>query len=141
MTRRLLTALVLLVTLVGAGCSVFRSVGAKERDRQAIETAVANYLTERSGLNLEAMRWDIVEFNVDRDRAEIRVMFKAKDSDATMHMIYDLERQGEAWAVKRSRPPGLASSPAKGAAAEPGETSLPAGHPPVSEPAKAPKKQ
>lgn len=134
--RRFVSILVLLSVALAAGCSTAKVIREKEREKQAIRAALQKYLAEQSSLNLSALEMEVGNFTVDRDRAEVQMIFHAKQSGGTMEMTYSLQREGGVWVVKRARQ----ESGSLGVGAAPGSASLPAGHPSVTKPGKAPAK-
>ena len=113
-----------------ASCGV---VNENEQERAAITAALQKYLSERSGINLSAMTWEIKNLNRDRDNATVQVVFTAKQGGASMVMEYQMKKVNEAWTVQKS---GLRGS--EGMPVTPG--ALPPGHPPISSDPKAPAK-
>lgn len=142
--RKLLTSIVFIL-LVGSlsACDVIQE---KQKERAEITAALQKYLSERSGLNLSAMNWEIKEFNTDRDTADVQVAFTAKQGGASMVMEYQMKRENGVWSVQRAGPRGAQGTPVHpGADAAPvappaGTGALPPGHPPVKSPPPSPAK-
>jgi hypothetical protein len=94
------------------------------------------------------MDWKITNLNTDRDTADVRVSFTAKQGGATMVMEYQMKRINNLWTVQKSGLRGSEGMPAhpgaEGAPAAPaqgtGPGALPPGHPPLSTDPKAPSK-
>lgn len=120
-----------ILAFVAAGCGTASTVAEKEREWKAIRAGLDKYLVERSGLNLSTMTIDIREFNTDRDRAQLKVAFVARRGGGTVQVLYDLQREGDVWVVKRARQ--VSSSPVHPASNE-GVTSPPAGTQPRGQP-------
>ena len=140
------TCFVLVALLASlASCGV---IGEKEKERAEITAALQKYLSERSGLNLSAMNWEIKNLNVDRDAAKVQVTFTAKQGGASMVMDYQMKRENNVWTVQKSGLSGSEGMPAHpGAEAAPaappagtGTGALPPGHPPLASPPPAPAK-
>jgi hypothetical protein len=120
-----------------ASCSV---VDEKEKERAAITAALQKYLSERSGINLAAMNWEIKNLNTDRDNATVQVAFTAKQGGASMVMEYQMKKVSDVWTVQKSGLHGSQGMPvAPGADATP-PGALPPGHPPLAPDSKAPAK-
>jgi hypothetical protein len=128
-----------------ASCGV---VDEKEKERTAITAALQKYLSERSGINLSAMNWEIKNLNTDRDNATVQVAFTAKQGGASMVMEYQMKKVNEVWTVQKSGLHGGEGMPvAPGATGTqdmpPASTTpgvLPPGHPPLAPDSKAPAK-
>jgi archaellum component FlaF (FlaF/FlaG flagellin family) len=131
-------ALVVLIAAL-ASCGV---VSEQEKERAAITAALQKYLSERSGINLSAMNWEIKNLNRDRDTATVQVDFTAKQGGASMVMEYQMKKINNVWTVQKSGlhgGEGMPVTPGAGAApAAPG--ALPPGHPPITPEPKAPAK-
>jgi hypothetical protein len=142
--KRFFPLAVIVLAFLAAGCSQFQQA---EKERAAIESALQKYLSERSGLNLTAMNWEIKEFNTDRDRANLKVIFTAKEGGATMIMDYELRKENGVWAVKKGDSRGASGMAHPGTDAGPtpaappaGAGKLPPGHPPLTPQPQAPAK-
>lgn len=135
MSKRPFSFFAILLLAAAAGCS---TTSQADRDKQAIRAALQKYLSERSNLNVAAMDMEVKEVSLSGNRADAQVEFRAKQGGVGMQMTYALERQGELWVVRSGRPSGgNVPHPATGGAMPPaGE--MPAGHPPLGEPGKAP---
>jgi hypothetical protein len=68
--------------------------------RQAIEDHVRN---DRE-INISALEMSIDSVNLEGDRAQAKVTFRASQGGATMTMIYFLERRPEGWQVRKGQP-------------------------------------
>ena len=136
--KKLLTfGLILALLTLAAGCKKDQA----SRDQQAIRAAMQKYLAERGTLNLDAMEMDVKQATVTGDTAEAQVEFRAKQGGAGMQMSYKLQRQGDHWVVTGSQATGMGMAhPPLGQAtpSTPPSGQLPAGHPPITEPGKAP---
>ena len=145
MMKRLLCPVLIVLIASLASCGV---IGEKEKERAEIMAALQKYLNERSGLNLSAMNWEIKDLNTDRDTANVRVSFTAKQGGASMVMDYQMKRENKVWTVQKSGLSGSEGMPAHpGAEAAPttppagaGSGALPPGHPPLTSPPPAPAK-
>lgn len=142
MRIRFLTGWVILFLSLAPACSFVQQ---KERDKEEIKAALTKYLNERSGLNLSAMTWEIKEFNQDRDRATVQLLFTSKQGGVQMPVTYELRKENNVWTVQRpsgsATPHGAAVPPMP---QMPSAGELPSGHPPVggeAPPPKAPEPQ
>jgi hypothetical protein len=128
MHRWLYTLLLLLLATAVSGCDALRNIRGDEKEHAEIRAALNKYLQKRGDLKLDAMDMNILEFNTDRDRADITVDFHAKQGGGVMRVVYHLERTNGVWEVTRSRSEmGGNAAGAQGT----GQPALPAGHPPV----------
>lgn len=151
MMKRLASIVVVLLVASLASCGVVQE---KEKERADITAALQKYLSERSGLNLSAMDWNIKELKVERENASVQVTFTAKQGGASMVMEYQMKRENNIWTVQKSgarsspeAPGGVPAHPPAGTEAAPamppagtGTGALPPGHPPVNPQPKAPVK-
>jgi hypothetical protein len=145
MMKRLVYFVLVALIAALASCGV---IGEKEKERAAITAALQKYLSERSGLNLSAMNWEIKNLNTDRDTAHVQVTFTAKQGGASMIMDYQMKRENNVWTVQKSGLRGSEGMPAHpGAEAAPsmppagsGTGALPPSHPPLSPAPSAPAK-
>ena len=130
-----------------AGCSK------ASEDSSAVRQGVIDYLSSRSGLDVNSMDIEVTSVQFHDGQADATVSFHAKGSSdpaAGMQMQYTLERAGNRWVVKNKAGSGAHSgagdSPQGGAMPQsempPGhpptgampQGAMPQGHPPVSEP-------
>ncbi len=121
--RRILPVLFLAGAL--AGCGALSVVEQKEHDKADIKAALEKYLNSASSINLSSMNWEIKEYNPDRDRAAVTVLFTAKQGGAQMSVNYELQKENGVWVVRKPASgahPGGAAPPVP-----PGQ--LPPGHP------------
>jgi hypothetical protein len=145
MMKRLVCFVLIALIASLASCGV---VGQKEKERAEITAALQKYLSERSGLNLSAMNWEIKNLSADRDTARVQVNFTAKQGGASMAMEYQLKRENNVWTVQKSGLRGSEGMPAHpGAEAAPAMPpagsstgALPPGHPPLTPQPPAPAK-
>jgi hypothetical protein len=145
MRKSLLCSLIVVLVVTLASCGV---VEEKEKERAAINAALQKYLSERSGINLSAMNWEIQNLNTDRDNATVEVAFTAKQGGASMVMEYQMKRMNDVWTVQKSGLHGSEGTPVDpGTQANPasptpgtGTGALPPGHPPITTQPKAPAK-
>ncbi len=124
----------LLVCLLAAILAIVRYAPQKRQDDAAIRTALQNYLSQKSGLNMAAMDMDIKSVKTEGDHATAQVEFRAKQGGGAMQMTYQFERQGDAWVVQGSSGTAGSGHPAipEGGMPPSGQGGLPAGHPPIS---------
>jgi hypothetical protein len=119
--------------LLTAGCS--RNI----QNQEAVRSAVIEYLSKRSGLDVNAMQVEVTSVNFRGNEADALVSFRAKgstDPGQTMQMSYMLERQGNQWVVKvRSVGSGGSQMPSgHPPTTQEGAGEVPPGHPPVETP-------
>lgn len=145
---------IVFVLLVASLASCGGAVQEKDKERAKITAALQKYLSERSGLNLSAMDWNIKELKVDRENASAQVTFAAKEGGASMVMEYQMKRENNIWTVQKSgahsgpeASGGMLAHPPAGTEAAPamppagtGTGALPPGHPPLDPTPKAPAK-
>jgi hypothetical protein len=125
-------AAVLLLFL--AGCSR----GSRTSDRDAIRQGVIDHLAG-TNLNIAAMDVDVTSVKFDGGKADVMVTFRAKGAPGApgMEMRYQMQQQGDRWAVTGTQdsghssqaPPGTANPHGAGGAIPPGGGAVPPGHP------------
>lgn len=139
MRKPIISFLLLVLVISIASCS---AISEQEKERVAITSALQKYLSERSGINLSAMTWEIKNLNRDRDNATVQVSFTAKNGGASMVMEYQMKKVSDVWTVQKSGLHGSQGTPvnpgAEGTPPAPG--ALPPGHPPLAPDPKAPAK-
>ena len=95
------------VTLLGvtlAGCSATRFLKESREDRAGIRAGLEKFLADYKDGTKEGFQVDIMELNVDRDRAAVQVQIRPKDGSGGTTMVrYAMRRKGSEWAVMRSR--------------------------------------
>ncbi len=126
---------ILLVTCL-TGCDWLRNIRGDVREQDDIQAALRKYLQQRGNLKLDAMDMQIVEFNTDRDSADLEVEFRAKEGGGKMRVAYHLERTNGIWEVKKSQP--LSGAPPAGEPTPSAAPPLPPGHPPKDSSGKKP---
>jgi major membrane immunogen (membrane-anchored lipoprotein) len=135
--KRSLTAITfLLCAVLLAACGKSQQTEQKPApgaDEAAVRAALEEYLSERSGLNITAMEWEIKKLDIHGDHAEAEVEFRAKEGGGGMAMNYEFERREGAWTIKKREG---ATSPHGTTPAAPEGGALPPGHPPVTSPPK-----
>jgi hypothetical protein len=142
------TAVILLVllTMLGAGC------GSSESSDALVRDAILHYLAGRTGLNMSKMNVNVDSLKYEGDTASAVVTISSRDdAKASMQMTYQLRRAGGGWEVVPAgstsdahsgmAPPNIPQAagelppghpPAGGAPEGAAEgTELPQGHPPV----------
>jgi hypothetical protein len=122
-------ALVAVAASALAGC---RQSAAKRED--AIRLGVIDYLSTRSGLDVNAMNVEVTAVALRRDEADATVSIRARgntDPAGAMTMRYTLERKGDKWVVKGKSGGGAAHG---GGAEGGGAGALPPGHPSTTRP-------
>lgn len=112
--RRSLVSSVLLVSLVCLGCNSntgpVRSEAQKQEDANAaVKAGIEKYLKERSGLNLNAMTWELKEVKFEGEKATANVHFVAKEGGGEMTVPYTLQKTGAEWVVQKQ--PASGQSP------------------------------
>ena len=135
MRTTLLCTLALLLLAAAAGCQK----NAATSDEQQIRAAIDAHLATRTGLNLAGMEKDVRKVTVTGAMATADVEFRSKPGGVSMMVTYNLEKQGNTWAVKKSTSTGVGHPPTDAPEAAPGNAprgELPTGHPPVSAPPK-----
>ena len=134
--KRTLIACAILALLGLAGCQ--KNI----QNNDAVRQGIINYLSQHKGLDVNSMVIEVTEVTFRDKEADAVVMFKPKGGDAAngMSMKYTLERQGNAWVVKKkadsgghaATAPGASSMPMpSGAMPMPSTGALPPGHPPA----------
>jgi hypothetical protein len=130
------SAVLLAISLLAfAGCSN-RNVDSLE----AIKQGVISDLSKTNNMNMAAMDVNVVSVSFRDKEADAVVSFSARGTPASagMSMRYTMERQGSQWHIKSRAQSDLqkhaAQAPAAGATgADPGQSQLPAGHPPMND--------
>jgi len=134
-------AVILVLALAACG-------GAAVDPKAQIQTAIENYLSDRTDLTLGNMTVSVDTIEIDQDTAQAGVTISASnDPEAKMQMAYDLVKRSGRWRVKAPEsvadPHGAAPPTAGGGALPPGHpptgspppgapgTNLPPGHPPL----------
>ncbi|HKW61486.1 MAG TPA: hypothetical protein VJN89_02980 [Candidatus Acidoferrum sp.] len=147
--KRITVALGLAMALIG-----LNACKKQTNDNDAIRAGILQHLTSIGTLNMSAMDMDMRRVAVTSNQAHAEVEFRVKNSPpgGGMQVAYDLEKRGDAWVVLKSQPLGGMQHPATsqnpGAnqpvhsmpnfnellnpSANPGQGTLPPGHPPVS---------
>lgn len=118
-------AVVLLLFL--AGCNR----GSRTSDRDAIRQGVIDHLAG-TNLNIAAMDVDVTSVKFDGGRADVMVTFRAKGAPGApgMEMRYQMQQQGDRWAVTGTQDSGHSSQAPPGTANPHGAGgALPSGHP------------
>ena len=136
MKRSRIAIAFLCFAVLAAACSKSPRTEQKSQpgaDEAAIKLALEKYLTERSGLNIAAMDWEIKKLDIHGDHAEAEVEFRAKEGGGGMAMNYEVERREGTWTIKKREG---ATAPHGAMPAAPEGGALPPGHPPVTSPPK-----
>ena len=103
------------------------------RPAEEIEAAVASYLSDRTDLRFDhlTIRADRIRYDGDRAVASVSIVASG-DPEATMKMIYQLERGADGWRVAPMETPRDAPGSTPPHADIP--SGLPPGHPPTGLP-------
>ena len=120
------TACALALLLLLAGCS-----RGGRNDRDAIRQGVIDHLAG-TNLNIAAMDVDVTSVKYDGGKADVMVTFRAKGAGAGapgMEMRYQMQQQGDRWAVTGTQDSGHSSQAPPGTANPHGGGALPPGHP------------
>jgi hypothetical protein len=135
MTKRPVLFLIALLAVFAAGCSTMNVINQAEKDKADVKAALEKHLKEKGTVNLDAMTWEMKEYNQDRDRAQVQLLFTSKAGGRSMPVSYELKKENGVWVVQKpsggsghpesAMPPGTSMPPAAPGGA------LPAGHPPV----------
>lgn len=102
-------------------------------NKEAVRTAVIDYLTKRSestGLNVANMDVQVGAVSFQKDQAQATVSIKPRGASDGMQLSYALVRKGDLWEVKNKQESGV--NPHGGGAeipAAPPAGELPPGHP------------
>ena len=123
--------IVLALSLVSGGCQ--QREGAPNA---AVEQAIKEHLSSRSGLGLGKMVMEMKQVQVQGDTAEADVVFRTTTgTPAQMDFHYKLHRDGGQWKVETSQPGNAESSHPPAEAPKEGDAqgAMPEGHPPVGE--------
>ncbi|MBI4166325.1 MAG: hypothetical protein HY508_11390 [Acidobacteria bacterium] len=100
---RAVLMLLLIPSLVLAGCNRSHKAESKEAVQKTIET----YLEQRKNLTLANMDLEVAEVKFEGETANAEVKFRSKQSsDFTVSVHYKLKRSGEGWQVESSTPTG-----------------------------------
>jgi len=113
----------LLFALFLAGCNR----GTQSKD--AVRQGVLDYLSGRKDLNVSSMDIDVSSVQFNGNKADATVTFSPKGANPSqgMTMHYQLEQQGNHWAVVGRQDSGHAGSVAPGAANPHGGGEIPGG--------------
>ena len=97
--------------------------------KDAVRQGVLDYLSGRSDLNLSSMDIDVSSVQFNGNKADATVTFSPKGGNPAqgMTMRYQLEQQGNRWAVVGRQDSGHAGSVAPGAANPHGAGAIPGG--------------
>jgi len=71
-----------------------------------IRTAIQAHLAHNSNLNLKSFDTDVKQVSIQGDHAQAQVEFRVKGGPGAMQLTYQLQKQGEGWAVVDSNPVG-----------------------------------
>ena len=71
-----------------------------------IRTAIQAHLAHNSNLNLKSFDTDVKQVSIQGDHAQAQVEFRVKGGPGAMQLTYQLQKQGEGWAVVESNPDG-----------------------------------
>lgn len=124
-----LIPIILLAGLLCSGCSRSGAANSKE----AVESAVMEYLGSRPGLDLKSLDVQVSAISFRQGEADATVTVSAKGAGPanSMEMRYVLESKGDKWVVKgRAGGSPHGGAPPQGSAPG-GGAALPPGHPPT----------
>jgi hypothetical protein len=119
-------ACIAVLLLLVAGCNR----GSRTSDRDAIRQGVIDHLAG-TNLNIAAMDVDVTSVKFDGGKADVMVTFRAKSAPngPGMEMRYQMQQQGDRWAVTGTADSGHSSQTPPGTANPQGGGALPPGHP------------
>jgi len=124
MNRAFLLALLGSFLLLPCGCK------SKVDTNNAIRDGVIKHIAGMNGLNVNNMTITVTKTTIDGDKAQADVDIRAKNSDPNtpaMQLSYELQKQGNEWAVVKGQPTGGMQHPGPGEM--PPQGTMPPGHP------------
>lgn len=79
---------------------------APANDRDAIEQAVRQHLSENGSLNMAAMDMNMGQVSINGEQAQADAQFRLKTGGPAMQMTYSLQRHASGWIVTKGEPSG-----------------------------------
>jgi hypothetical protein len=120
-----------LATLMGTVLLLAGACKSKVDNKDAVRDGVMKHIAGLNGLNLNNMTVTVTQATINGDKAEANVDIRAKNGDPNappMQLVYELQKQGEAWVVLKGQPSGGGMQhPAPGETPPP--STMPPGHP------------